>query len=118
MLGCADDDYACTHDHVCGNQCLSFQLSPELVEVLDDWPATWRTGTLPSAPELVVLGELARSAVEGRDAIRLEETGQLYVARVIALLHACARPAPAPAGGCPRRRSGSRRMRRSKLTSI
>ena len=49
LLGCAGDDYVCTHDkHVCGDECLSFQLSPELVEALDDRPATWRAGALPA----------------------------------------------------------------------
>src|SRR3954447_18791007 len=95
LLGCAGDDYVCTHDHVCGDECLSFQLSPELVEALDDRPATWRAGALPPSPELVVLGELAQAAAEGRGAITLEEAGLLYVARVVALLRASAWPAPA-----------------------
>jgi AraC family transcriptional regulator len=94
LLGYAGDDYVCTHDHVCGDECLSFQLSPELVEALDDRPATWRAGALPPAPELVVLGELAQAAAEGRGAITLEEAGLLYVVRVVALLRASARPAP------------------------
>jgi len=94
LLGWAGDDYVCTHDHVCGDECLSFQLSPELVEALDDRPATWRAGALPPAPELVVLGELTQAAAEGRGAITLEEAGLLYVARVVALLHTSARPTP------------------------
>src|SRR3954453_1037564 len=59
LLGCAGDEYLCTHDHVCGDECLSFQLAPDLAEALDGSRATWRIGALPPLPELVVLGALA-----------------------------------------------------------
>ena len=32
LIGHPGDEYTCTHEHVCGDECLSFFLSPELVE--------------------------------------------------------------------------------------
>jgi hypothetical protein len=34
LVGCAGDEYVCTHDHVCGDECLSFQFAPALAEEL------------------------------------------------------------------------------------
>src|SRR5689334_7822005 len=35
MLGRAGDEYMCTHEHVgCGDSCLSFRLSPQLMEAV------------------------------------------------------------------------------------
>ena len=36
LVGFPGDEYICTHDHVCGDECLSFFLSPELVEAIGD----------------------------------------------------------------------------------
>ena len=36
LIGHPGDEYICTHDHVCGDECLSFFLSPELVEAIGD----------------------------------------------------------------------------------
>ncbi len=36
LVGRAGDDYVCSHDHVCGDECLSLQLAPELVEAIGD----------------------------------------------------------------------------------
>lgn len=86
LVGRAGDEYACTHDHACGDECLSFQFAPELAGALDDRSQTWRTGALPPLPGLVVLGELAQSAAEGRSDVGLDEAGMLYAARVVALV--------------------------------
>ncbi len=32
LVGHPGDEYMCTHDHVCGDECLSFHLTPALVE--------------------------------------------------------------------------------------
>ena len=32
LVGHPGDEYVCSHDHVCGDECLSFFLAPELVE--------------------------------------------------------------------------------------
>src|SRR5262247_576227 len=54
LVGHPDDEYTCTHDHAeGGDECLSFQLSPELVESLGDRGETWRTGGVPPLPDLM-----------------------------------------------------------------
>ena len=34
LIGSPGAEFVCTHDHVCGDECLSFVLHPELVESL------------------------------------------------------------------------------------
>lgn len=83
LVGHAGDEYMCTHDHVCGDECLSFQLAPELVEMIGDRTELWRTGSVPPLPELMVLGELAQAAAEGRSDIGMDEVGMLFAARFV-----------------------------------
>ncbi|MBC7973397.1 MAG: AraC family transcriptional regulator, partial [Myxococcales bacterium] len=52
MVGHPGDEYLCSHDHVCGDHCLSFQLGPATVEATGDHAAAWRLGSLPPLPEL------------------------------------------------------------------
>src|SRR3984893_9533430 len=66
LVGHHGDEYPCTPDHVRGHQCLSFFLSPELVEAIGDRAEVWQIGSAPPLPELMVLGELAQAAAEGR----------------------------------------------------
>src|SRR5262245_32143579 len=47
LVGYPGDEYVCSHDHVCGDECLSFFLSPELVEAIGDRTGTWRIGCAP-----------------------------------------------------------------------
>lgn len=101
LVGHAGDEYVCTHDQCCGDACLSFQLAPDLVQTLDDRRATWRTGGLPPLPELVVLGELAQAAAEGRSEVGLDEAGMLYAARFVSLV---SKPRRATPGATPRER--------------
>src|SRR5687768_478824 len=45
MVGHPGDEYLCTHDHVCGDECLSFHFTPPLVDDLGRSNAGyWRTG--------------------------------------------------------------------------
>ncbi|MEO5626020.1 MAG: AraC family transcriptional regulator [Dokdonella sp.] len=82
LVGYAGDEFMCTHDHhVCGDECLSFHFTPELVQSIDDRGKIWRSGSLPPLAELVVLGELAQSAANGSNDIGMEEVGLLFVAR-------------------------------------
>ena len=60
LIGHPGDEYTCTHEHVCGDECLSFFLNPELVDAIGDGPAAWHT-TL-SAPVMVLLLICASSA--------------------------------------------------------
>ncbi|MBC7976469.1 MAG: AraC family transcriptional regulator, partial [Myxococcales bacterium] len=32
LVGNPGDEYVCSHDHVCGDECISFQLAPAVVE--------------------------------------------------------------------------------------
>lgn len=83
LVGHPGDEYVCTHDHVRGDECLSFQLSPAVVETIGDRREIWRVGGVPPLPELMVLGELAQAAAEGRSDVDLDEVGLLLAARLV-----------------------------------
>jgi AraC-like DNA-binding protein len=85
LVGHAGDEYLCTHDHRCGDECLSIQLAPELVDAIGDRRELWRIGGVPPLPELMVLGELAQAAADGRSDVGLDEAGLLLAARFVAL---------------------------------
>jgi hypothetical protein len=73
LVGYPGDEFICTHDHCCGDECLSFFLEPELVDAIGDRTEAWRVGAAPPLPELMVLGELAQAAADGRSDIGLDE---------------------------------------------
>jgi len=74
-------EYMCTHDHhVCGDECLSFQMTAELAGTLGD-DGAWEAGCVPPLAELIVLGELAQAGAEGRSDLGLDELGLLLAAR-------------------------------------
>jgi AraC-like DNA-binding protein len=83
LVGHPGDEYVCTHDHVCGDECLSFFLAPELVEAIGDRAEAWRIGSAPPLPELMVLGELAQAAACGRSDVGLDEVGQVFASRFV-----------------------------------
>jgi AraC-like DNA-binding protein len=85
LIGHPGDEYLCTHDHVCGDECLSFHLSPALVDTIGDGEEVWRAGGVPPLAELMVLGELAQAAAQGRSDLGLDELGTLLAARFVAL---------------------------------
>jgi AraC family transcriptional regulator len=84
LLGRAGDEYMCTHDHACGDECLAFSFTPELAETIGAGSAFWQVGSVPPAPETMVFGELAQAAADHGGDIGLDETGLLFAA-------ACAR---------------------------
>jgi AraC-like DNA-binding protein len=87
LVGHPGDEYLCTHDHhVCGDECLSFFLVPELVETIGDRAEAWRSGSVPPLPELMVLGELAQAAATGRSDIGLDEVGTAFAARFVGVV--------------------------------
>jgi AraC-like DNA-binding protein len=86
LVGHPGDEYVCTHDHVCGDECLSFFLGPELVEAIGDRAEVWRIGSAPPLPELMVLGELAQAAADGRSDVGLDEIGQVFVSRFVEIV--------------------------------
>lgn len=83
LVGHPGDEYTCTHDHVCGDECLSFFLDPELVEAIGDRAEIWRIGSVPPLGELMVLGELAQTAADGNSDIGLDEVGHLIAGRFV-----------------------------------
>lgn len=84
LVGFPGDEYVCTHDHhVCGDECLSFFLEPELVETIGGRPDAWRVGAAPPLPELMVFGELAQAVAVGRSDIGLDEVGHLFASRFV-----------------------------------
>lgn len=92
LLGQPGDEFVCSHEHVCGDRCLSFHPTPELAQTLDAGGLIWRAGALPPLAELMVAGELACAAGRGRHDIGLDETGLLLVARAVDLLGGTRRP--------------------------
>src|SRR5450631_1099639 len=99
LVGHPGDEFTCTHDHVCGDECLSFFLTPDLVQAIGDRTEVWRVGTAPPLPELMVLGELAQAAADGRS-----EVGHAFACRFVEVVSG--RPQKlAPATARDRRRA-------------
>jgi hypothetical protein len=61
LIGTPGAEFVCSHDHVCGDECLSFFLSPELVDAVGARAEAWEVGATPPLAELMVLGELAQA---------------------------------------------------------
>jgi AraC-like DNA-binding protein len=93
LIGHPGDEYTCTHEHVCGDECLSFFLAPELVEAVGDRQASWQVGAVPPLSELVVLGELAQAAADGSSDIGLDEIGQVLASRFVEVVSGSQRKA-------------------------
>jgi AraC-like DNA-binding protein len=104
LVGHPGDEYVCSHDHVCGDECLSFFLSPELVEAIGDRREIWQIGSAPPLPELMVLGELGQAAALGRSDIGLDEIGQYFANRFVEVVSGRRRK-PVAASGRDRRRA-------------
>jgi AraC-like DNA-binding protein len=83
LVGHPGDEFMCTHDHVCGDECLSFFLHPELVETIGGRTEVWQVGAASPLPELMVIGELAQAAADGRSDIGLDEVGHLFASRFV-----------------------------------
>jgi AraC-like DNA-binding protein len=83
LVGHPGSEFICSHDHVCGDECLSFFLAPELVEAIGGPAGAWQIGCAPPLPQMMVLGELAQAAADGRSDIGLDEIGQFLANRLI-----------------------------------
>jgi AraC-like DNA-binding protein len=83
LVGHPGDEYVCTHDHVHGDRCLSFQPGAALVEAIGDRPALWQVGCVPPIPELMVIGELGQAVLDGRSELGLDEVGLWLTARFV-----------------------------------
>jgi AraC family transcriptional regulator len=96
LIGRPGDEYVCTHDHVVGDECLSFQLPAEVVDQIAGLPA-WESRALPPMPELMVLGELAQAVADGKADVGIDEVGLALAARFVRIAADRApRRAPAP----------------------
>ena len=86
LVGYPGDEYVCTHDHARGegDECLSFHLTPEVVEEVGDRPAAWRRRCVPPLSELMVVAELAQAAAGGRIDVGLDEIGIALIGRFVA----------------------------------
>ena len=103
LVGRPGDEYMCTHDHGVGDECLSFQLAPALVESLGGRLDRWRGGAVPPTPELVVLGELAQAVANGASDLGIDEAGIALAARFLEVVGGAARRDVVPAARDRRR---------------
>jgi len=86
LVGYPGDEYMCTHEHHdCGDECLSFQFSPGVIDALGGAQA-WRVGAVAPLAELMVAGELGQAAAEGRTDIGFDEVGWLFASRFLQVL--------------------------------
>jgi AraC-like DNA-binding protein len=83
LIGSPGAEFVCTHDHVCGDECLSFFFAPELVETIGGRAEAWQVGATPPLAELMVLGELAQASADGQSDIALDEVGHLIAQRLV-----------------------------------
>jgi AraC family transcriptional regulator len=80
-----------THEQGCADECLSFILAPILVEAIGAKDGAgrlpvWRIGAIPPLPELIVLGEAAQAAADGKSTIGLDEIGTFLTARLVEIV--------------------------------
>ncbi|MBR1218792.1 helix-turn-helix transcriptional regulator [Bradyrhizobium sp. U87765 SZCCT0131] len=82
LIGRPGDEYVCSHEHhACGDECLHFRFAPDLADTLASDREVWRAGAMPPLPELMVAGELAQAAADGRSDLGLDEAGLLLASR-------------------------------------
>jgi AraC-like DNA-binding protein len=85
LLGFPGDEFVCTHEHACGDECLSFHLAPEVADTIGNNEKVWKRGALPPLAPIMVLGELAQAAAAGKSDVGLDEVGMLLAMRLAAL---------------------------------
>jgi AraC-like DNA-binding protein len=94
LIGSPGTEFVCTHDHVCGDECLSFFFATELVETIGARAEAWQVGATPPLAELMVFCELAQAAADGRSDIGLDEAGHLIASRLVEIVSGKARRQP------------------------
>jgi AraC-like DNA-binding protein len=95
VVGYPGGEFTCTHDHVQGDECLSFRLAEDAVEAIGGRADAWRIGSLPPLPETVVLGELGQATAEGAADLGLDEVGLLLAGRLVDVVSGRPRRTPA-----------------------
>ncbi|WP_257167192.1 AraC family transcriptional regulator [Bradyrhizobium sp. SRS-191] len=96
LIGHPGDEFMCTHDHVCGDECLSFAFDDALIEEIGGDRRLWQAGAVPPVPELIVLGELAQASATREQTLGLDEVGHLIASRFIATVSGEAERPAAP----------------------
>lgn len=86
LIGFPGDEFLCTHDHACGDECLSFRLAPEVADTVGSEETVWKRGALPPLAQIMVLGELAQAAATGASGVGLDEVGMLLAMRLAELV--------------------------------
>lgn len=86
LIGFPGDEFICTHDHSCGDECLSFRLAPDVAATVGSGDELWRRGALPPLAQIMVLGELAQAAATGASGVGLDEVGMLLALRLATLV--------------------------------
>ena len=104
LIGSPGTEFVCTHDHVCGDECLSFFFEPELVATIGERAEAWQIGAAPPLAQLMVLGELAQAAADGESDIGLDEVGHLLAQRLVEVVSGTAKK-PAKVTARDRRRA-------------
>jgi len=84
MVGRPGDEFVCTHEHHAhGDECLSYHFDEGLLDALGLPCRQWVSGAVAVLPQLVLLGERAQAAAEGRSDVGLDEVGTLLAAAVL-----------------------------------
>jgi AraC-like DNA-binding protein len=86
MTGRPGEEFRCTHEHVCGDECLSFHFSDEFVDALGIRGEQWQAGSMPPLAELMVLGELGTAITSNQSEVGLDELGVLFAGRYVDLI--------------------------------
>jgi AraC family transcriptional regulator len=89
LAGRPGEEYICTHDHLCGDECLSFQFSADTVDGIGRGARDWRQPCLPPMPELMLLGELADSVAERESDVGLDEVAVMVADRYTRVIRGC-----------------------------
>jgi AraC-like DNA-binding protein len=104
LVGRPGQEYTATHEHHgCGDECLSLEFAPGFVDSFFEGQDIWSVARVPPLPELMVLGELAHAAVEGRAGVGVDEAALLLAQRFAGVV--------AGEGEKPLRTSASERRR-------
>jgi AraC family transcriptional regulator len=96
LVGRPGGEYVATHDHGYGDECLSFQFSPEVVDSLGGDRRAWRVGAVPPMPALVVLAQLAQGVLSGGGDLGADEVGLVLAARFAGMVTGRGTPSRRP----------------------
>jgi AraC family transcriptional regulator len=87
FVGFPGDAFTRTHGHHDGgDECLSFQFSPELADKIGAGGEAWRRVAVPPIAPLAMLGSLAQSIADGLTDLGLDEVGMMLAARFVDLM--------------------------------